>query len=81
MRILLNGETTEVSDQIRITDLLLQLKLKPELVVVELNLGVLKRDELAQRGLKEGDQVEIVHMVGGGAPGANLRDFRESGCL
>jgi thiamine biosynthesis protein ThiS len=46
--------------------LLDQLKLNPGLVVVELNSNILKRDELPKAALKEGDQVEIVHFVGGG---------------
>ena len=50
-----------------LTDLLSRLKLKPELVVVELNLNILKRDDLPGQPLKEGDQVEIVQIVGGGA--------------
>ena len=56
----------ELAEGNRVTDLLGQLKLKPELVVVELNLNILKRDELAKTVLNEGDQVEIVHFVGGG---------------
>ena len=47
--------------------LLEQLKLNPGLVVVELNLNILKRDDLAKSALKESDQVEIVHFVGGGS--------------
>ncbi len=46
--------------------LLEHLKLNPGLVVVELNLNILKRDDLAKAALKEADQVEIVHFVGGG---------------
>ena len=47
--------------------LLESLKLTPELVVVELNLTILKREELVKTVLKENDQVEVVHFVGGGA--------------
>jgi thiamine biosynthesis protein ThiS len=43
------------------------LKLNPGLVVVELNLEILKRDDLAKAVLSEADQVEIVHFVGGGS--------------
>lgn len=57
----------EVPEGSRLTDLLAQLKLKPELVVVELNLTILKREELAHTVLKADDQVEIVHFVGGGS--------------
>ncbi len=69
MRIIVNGDPMELSEGTHLPQLLEQLKLKPELVVVELNLNILKREELARAGLKEGDQVEIVHFVGGGSSG------------
>ena len=56
----------ELPEGLKLPELLAQLKLKPELVVVELNLNILKRDELAGAALTEGDRVEIVHFVGGG---------------
>jgi sulfur carrier protein len=43
------------------------LQVLPERVVVELNLTILKQAEHAGRALKDGDQVEIVQFVGGGA--------------
>ena len=66
MRLMVNGEPMNLSEGNTVTDLLGQLKLKPELVVVELNLNILKREELGRATLQEGDQVEIVHFVGGG---------------
>lgn len=59
----------ELAGGARLTELLAQLALKPELVVVELNLNILKREEVPQAMLKEGDRVEIVHFVGGGGAG------------
>ena len=67
MKLMVNGDPMELTEGSKVTDLLGQLKLKPELVVVELNLNILKREELTKTVLKEGDQVEIVHCVGGGA--------------
>ncbi len=67
MKVTVNGEPTELEAATTLGKLLEQLKLKPELVVVELNLNILKRDQVPQSVLKEGDQVEIVHFVGGGA--------------
>ena len=67
MKIQVNGDPMEVAEGIKLTDLIKQLKLKPELVVVELNLNILKKEELATTVLREQDQVEIVHFVGGGA--------------
>ncbi len=67
MQLKVNGELADVSEGTTVAQLVEQHKLKPELVVVELNLNILKRDQLASTALKEGDQVEIVHFVGGGS--------------
>ena len=66
MKVMVNGDPMEILEGLTVTSLLEQVKLKPELVVVELNLEILKREELPKTMLKEGDQVEIVHFVGGG---------------
>ena len=67
MRVIVNGDPMEIPEKTAVTGLLEQLKLKPELVVVELNLAILKREELAKTILKANDQIEIVHFVGGGS--------------
>lgn len=67
IKVTVNGDPMELLEGIKITELLGQLKLKPELVVVEHNLNILRREELAKAQLQEGDQVEIVHFVGGGS--------------
>ena len=66
MKITLNGETRELPEGATMPALLETLQLAPERVVVEVNLKILKRAECASTVLKEGDQVEIVHFVGGG---------------
>ena len=66
MKIQLNGDHKELPDGLTVGRLLEQLRVHPELVVVELNLTILKRAQLPETVLKEGDQVEIVHFVGGG---------------
>lgn len=67
MKLKVNGEPLEVAEGITVAQLVEQHQLKPELVVVELNLNILRRDQLAATVLKEADQVEIVHFVGGGS--------------
>ena len=69
MKLTVNGDPMEFPGEMTAAALLEQLKLNPGLVVVELNLNILKRDELPKAALKEGDQVEIVHFVGGGSRG------------
>lgn len=62
-----NGVKQAVPDGTTVDRLLDTLKILPERVVVEVNLTILKRAEHANTALKEGDQVEIVHFVGGGS--------------
>jgi len=66
MELLVNGITQVLPDGTTVTQLLETLKIMPERVVVELNLTILKRAEHATTTLKDDDQVEIVHFVGGG---------------
>ena len=66
MRVTVNGDSMELSEGLMLSQLLEQLKLRPELVVVELNLNILRREEVSKAVLKEGDRMEIVHFVGGG---------------
>jgi thiamine biosynthesis protein ThiS len=67
MELLVNGERRYVSDDTTAAALLEQLAIQPERVVVEVNLTILRRDQLASTILHPGDQVEIVHFVGGGS--------------
>jgi thiamine biosynthesis protein ThiS len=73
MRLMVNGEKREVPDGTTVTQLLETLKIVPERVVVEVNLTILKRAEHPTAVLTEGDQVEIVHFVGGGGSDPMMR--------
>ena len=69
MRIQVNGEPRGCRVGTTIAELLRELDITTERVAVELNLEVLDRAEFNRRGLKEGDRVEIMSFIGGGAPG------------
>lgn len=66
MVIRINGKDSEVADDISVARLLEDLGLRPGRVVVERNARVLSRDAHGATLLEEGDEVEIVHFVGGG---------------
>ena len=66
MKVQVNGDELELSDGMTVEQLLAARKVNPGIVVVEHNLTILKRDQLAAAVLKQGDQVEIVRLVGGG---------------
>lgn len=66
MKIVFNGETRDVSDGTTIADLLDELALDPKRVAVEVNLELAPRDRHRETHLTEGDQLEVVTLVGGG---------------
>lgn len=66
MTITLNGDRFEVAGPLTVTDLLVRLEIDARRVVVEHNLVVLKRGTLDQTVVQNGDEVEIVNLVGGG---------------
>jgi len=63
----LNGESREVSEGWMLSDLVHELSLAPARIAIELNQHVVRRDHWARTALAEGDRIEIVHFVGGGA--------------
>ena len=67
MQITLNGDPFEVAGPLTVSALLAQLVIDPRRVAVERNLVVLKRAAFDQTIVGEGDQMEIVNFVGGGA--------------
>lgn len=66
MQITLNGEAREFPDTITLEGLLRLLNLHQERVAVERNREIVKRERWKQVQLEIGDQVEIIHFVGGG---------------
>ena len=66
MRIVLNGRSRELDGPVSVSALLEQLGLSRDLVAVELNRRILRRTELEDTSVSDGDEVEVVHFVGGG---------------
>jgi thiamine biosynthesis protein ThiS len=62
----INGEAREVPGPATLEDLLHHLDLDPRGVVVEHNRAIVRRPQLGKVRVSDGDQVEIVHFVGGG---------------
>ncbi|HWK36753.1 sulfur carrier protein ThiS [Sphingomonas sp.] len=72
--IIVNGEHRRVVAGLSLADLAAELGLIPEKVAVERNLEVVPRSTLAQVRVEDGDEIEIVHFVGGGDHAAPLGD-------
>ena len=67
----LNGEHRRVRQGITLAELASELGLAPEKVAVERNLEVVPRSTLGQVIVEDGDELEIVHFVGGGDAAAD----------
>jgi thiazole synthase len=61
-----NGEHRRVPGGMSVAEMVGQLGLDPLRVAVERNLEVIPRSTLGQVSVEDGDDVEIVHFVGGG---------------
>ena len=72
--ITVNGEHKRVAAGLSLADLASQLGLVPEKVAVERNLEVVPRSTLAQVEVEDGDEIEIVHFVGGGDHAVTVPD-------
>ena len=67
MIIVLNGEPKEIAANLSVAALLDELGLAPERLAIEVNRRIIRRADWPATTLAEGDNVEVVHFVGGGA--------------
>ncbi|MGH7258345.1 MAG: sulfur carrier protein ThiS [Nitrospiraceae bacterium] len=67
MHIQVNGESRGVNDGTTVAGLLRELDVRVDRVAVELNLEILAKDDFDARFLHEGDRIEILSFIGGGA--------------
>jgi thiamine biosynthesis protein ThiS len=74
MKLLINGEERSLEGPLTLTGLLSRLDMKSDRVAIELNLGIVPRDQWTTTNLAEGDRLEIVHFVGGGSSAGCLLD-------
>ena len=67
LQVQVNGEVRKIHAGGTISDLLRELDVCSDRIAVELNTEIVDRQEFDRRGLCEGDQIEIISFVGGGA--------------
>jgi sulfur carrier protein len=68
MKLHINGEERTFDSAVSTLAALVEtLGMKPDRVAVELNRDIVHRDRWAETALKDGDQLEMVHFVGGGS--------------
>ena len=65
-KIQLNGSTYEVNGGTNLNELLNMLKIQKNKVAIEVNGEIIEKNKYPKLILNKGDQVEIVHFIGGG---------------
>ena len=66
MQINLNGEKRIISNTTNLVSLLSELNIDPKKVAVEINLQIIPKSCFLDTKINEGDNIEIVHFIGGG---------------
>ncbi len=66
MKVQINGEDREVGDVSSLQSLLESLEIPLSTLLVEHNGLALRRDEWAERAIREGDRLEMIRIVAGG---------------
>lgn len=66
LAIRINGEHRRVMGPLSVTEMLNEIGLDPGRVAVERNLTVLARSKFAETAVEDGDDYEVVQIVGGG---------------
>ncbi len=68
LNITINAEPRVLDRALSVAELLTLLGRDPSRIAIEVNEQIVRRDQQASRTLAEGDRIEIVTLVGGGAP-------------
>jgi sulfur carrier protein len=66
MKIILNGSSREVPDNLSASELILSLGLADRRLALEVNREIVPRSTFESHIIRPDDQVEIVHAIGGG---------------
>ncbi len=67
MRITVNGKPRDIEGEMDLPAFLRTFNVEPKLVAVAINGDVIARDQYEAARVREGDDIEVVRMVGGGA--------------
>ena len=66
MHLTVNGKPREIEGSPTLLEFLHSFDLNPALIAVEHNAEIVRREAFPEVRLSDGDQLEIIHMVGGG---------------
>lgn len=75
IKIFINGKLEVLEEAVSLLDFLRKKKIRPEVISVEINGELLKREDFKNALLKEGDKVEIVFHLSGGEKCLNVLEL------
>ena len=64
--ITVNGEPVQIDSEMTVEDMLETVEVPPNYLAVEINADVVPREAYAETMVRDGDDVEVVTLVGGG---------------
>jgi sulfur carrier protein len=66
IRITVNGRNVELNESMTVEQMLDRVEVPPNYLAVEVNAEVVPREEYTAHVIQNGDQIELVTLVGGG---------------
>jgi sulfur carrier protein len=66
MNITLNGQSRTLDTPLHVDQLIRELGLEGKRLAVEINHEIVSRSQYAHTPIQDGDQIEILHAIGGG---------------
>jgi thiazole synthase len=78
MQVTINGEAKSFAAPVTVAQMLADCGIDPRKVAVERNLEIVPKSGYDRETVHDGDRIEIVHFIGGGAPDT-LQDARQTG--
>lgn len=66
MQVTINGQARQIPENLSLRELLQHLNLSEDRVAIECNQEIVRRERWPTVRVQPGDQLEIVHLVGGG---------------
>ena len=66
IEIKVNGKLKSIFDNLKISDLVKDLKIPLKKVAIELNQEIIDKKNISKISIKKNDKIEIVHFIGGG---------------
>ena len=66
IKIIVNGKQMQVTPKFSLKSLVVKLKIPLNKIAIELNKKIIDKKRISKIQLKNGDNIEIVHFIGGG---------------